>query len=93
LQPFLQTSRVEISTIQVLLNQRRTTCLVSKVMTSTLSEVEAAEEEEAPRVEPEGVAEASRICKSMNLNSPLYEEAKVKSTFDKRVKARRDLQK
>jgi len=76
----------------VLLNQRRTTFLASKEKRNMLVVAEA-EEAEEHKVEPEEAAEeASRICKLMNLNSPPYEEARVKSTFDKRVKERRDLQ-
>jgi hypothetical protein len=92
LQLSLLTSRVEKLTILVLLNQRRIICLDSKAMRSSKAEAEVVEEE-VHKVVPEEEAEvASRICKLMNLNSPLYEEARVKSTFDKRSKERRDLQ-
>jgi len=67
--------------------------LASKEMKTSKAEAEVAEEEAVLKVVlEEGAEAASRICKLMNLNSPLYEEARVKSTFDKRVKERRDLQ-
>jgi demethoxyubiquinone hydroxylase (CLK1/Coq7/Cat5 family) len=63
LQPLLPTSREWRPTMLVLLNQRKTTCLVSKVTMNSKAEAEAEEAEEVLRVEQEGEAEASRICK------------------------------
>jgi len=83
-------------TMLVLLNLSKTLYLDSKVKMTIIQEEEVEEVAEVEAVKlkvvKEEVVEANRTWKLMNLNSQLYEEARVKSTCDQRNKERRDLQ-